>query len=86
MALLDDFKIDELQGLPCSPQDLKALQTWAKSRIHGTANVIQAVVRQKGFLLEIDAASFSDPQWYGVDFEDVKCTERMTQLVLSENS
>lgn len=86
MTLLVDFRIDELQGLPCSDQDLSALQTWAKSRIHWTAKITQAVVRQKGYLLEIDAAPFSNPQWYGVDFEDVKFTERMSHLVLSNNS
>ena len=86
MALLVDLTIDELQGLPCSTQDLEALRTWAKSRIHWTAKVIQAVVRQKGYLMEIDAAPFSHPQWYGVDFEDVKLTERISHLVLSKNS
>jgi hypothetical protein len=83
MTLFVDFKINELQGRPCSSQDLKALRIWAKSRIHWTAEIIQAVVRQKGYLLEIDAAPFSHPQWYGVDFEDVALTVRMSSLVFS---
>jgi hypothetical protein len=85
MTLLVDFNIDDLQGRPCSEQDLQALRTWAKSRIHWSAKVLQAIVRQKGYLMEIDAASFSHPQWYGVDFEDVKLTERVSQLILPSN-
>jgi hypothetical protein len=84
MALFVDLTIDELQGRPCSDQDLVALRTWAQSRIHWSAKILQAVIRQKGYLLEIDAAPFSHPQWYGVDFEDVKLTARLTQLVFSE--
>jgi len=83
MTILVDFKIDALQGRPCSAQDLRALRTWAKSRIHWSAKILQAVIRQKGYLLEIDAAPFSHPQWYGVDFEDVKLTERISHLVFS---
>jgi hypothetical protein len=85
MTLLVDFNFDDLQGRPCSEQDLKALRTWAKSRIHWSAKVLQAIIRQKGYLMEIDAAPFSHPQWYGVDFEDVKLTERFSQLIPSSN-
>ena len=84
MTLLVDYKIDELQGRPCSAQDLGDLRTWAKSHIHWSARILQAVIREKGYLLEIDAAPFSHPQWYGVDFEDVKLTERISRLLLSK--
>ena len=85
MTLLVDFGIDDLQGRPCSAQDLRALSTWAKSRIHWTAKIKQAVIRQKGYLLEIEAAPFAKPQWYGIDFEDVKLTEHFSQLIVTNN-
>lgn len=85
MTLLVDLTIDELQGRACSDQDIEALQVWARSRIHWSAKVLQAVIRRKGYLLEIDSATFSHPQWYGVDFEDVELTGRLSQLVLSEH-
>jgi hypothetical protein len=83
MTLLVDFQIDELEGRPCSDEDLRALRTWAKSRIHWSARIRQAIIRQKGYLLEIEAAPFSHPQWYGVDFADVELTVRISSLVFS---
>jgi hypothetical protein len=83
MTILADFKVVELQGRLCSAEELESLRIWAKSRIHWSATILQAVARQKGYLLEIDAASFTNPQWYGVDFDDVEETLRMTYMVAS---
>ncbi len=83
MTVLTDFNIVQLEGRPCTTDELSSLRTWAKSRIHWSAKILQAVVRTKGYLLEIEAHTFSHPQWYGVDFEDVELTRRMTSLVLS---
>jgi hypothetical protein len=83
MTILADFKFVELQGRLCTAEELESLKIWAKSRIHWSATILQAVARQKGYLLEIDAATFTHPQWYGVDFEDLKQTLRMTYLVVS---
>jgi hypothetical protein len=84
MTVLADLKIVQLQGRPCSVEELRSLRTWAKSRIHWSARILQAVVRQKGYLLEIDAATFSHPQWYGIDFEDVKQTLHISSIVFAD--
>jgi hypothetical protein len=83
MTLLSDFNRVQLEGRPCTEEELKSLKTWAKSRIHWSSIILQAVARHKGYLLEIDAATFSHPQWYGVDFEDVQLTARLSSLVMS---
>jgi hypothetical protein len=85
MTLLTDFNLVQLEGRPCTEEELISLKTWAKSRIHWSSRILQAVVRSKGYLLEIDAATFSHPQWYGVDFEDVQLTLRMSSLVMSSH-
>jgi hypothetical protein len=83
MTLLSDFNRVQLEGRPCTEDELKSLKIWAKSRIHWSSIILQAVARHKGYLLEIEAATFSHPQWYGVDFEDVQLTTRMSSLVMS---
>lgn len=83
MTLLSDFNLVQLEGRPCTEEELNSLRTWAKSRIHWSSKILQAVARHKGYLLEIDSATFSHPQWYGVDFQDVQLTLRMSSLVLS---
>jgi len=83
MTLLSEFNLMQLEGRPCTAEELQSLRTWAKSRIHWSSKILQAVVRHKGYLLEIDSDTFSQPQWYGVDFEDVQLTLRMSSLVLS---
>jgi hypothetical protein len=84
MTLLSDFNLVQLEGRPCTDEELQSLKIWAKSRIHWSSKILQAVVRPKGYLLEIDAATFSHPQWYGVDLEDVQLTMRMSSLVMSD--
>jgi hypothetical protein len=85
MTLISEFNLVQLEGRPCSEEELRSLSTWAKSRIHWSSKVLQAVARPMGYLLEIDSATFSHPQWYGVDFDDVELTLRMSSLVMSSH-
>jgi hypothetical protein len=67
-----DMVVEELQGRPCSTEELGSLKIWARSRIHWSAQILHAIVRPKGYLMQIDAESFSRPKWFGLDFEELK--------------
>ena len=67
-----DLIVEELQGQPCSSEELDSLNLWARSKIHWSARILHAIVRSKGYLMQIDAESFSRPKWFGLDFEELK--------------
>lgn len=84
MTSLSDRRMQELQGRLCTARELEALRVWAKSRVHWSANVLQAVARETGYLLEIDADPFSHPHWYGVDIEEVGLALHMAYLAVHQ--
>lgn len=67
-----DTIVEELQGRPCSSEELDSLNIWARSRIHWSARILHAIVRSKGYLMQIDAEPFSRPKWFGLDFEELE--------------
>ena len=67
-----DMVVEELQGRPCSSEELDSLNLWARSRIHWSARILHAIVRSKGYLMEIETESFAQPKWFGLDFEELK--------------
>ena len=67
-----DMVVEELQGRPCSAEELGSLKIWARSRIHWSAQILHAIARPKGYLMQIDAESFSRPKLFGLDFEELK--------------
>ncbi len=67
-----DTVVEELQGRPCSTEELSSLKIWARSSIHWSAQILHAIVRPKGYLMQINAESFSRPKWFGLDFEELK--------------
>ncbi|NIM93293.1 MAG: hypothetical protein GTO18_06240 [Anaerolineales bacterium] len=64
-------RVDELQGRPCSTRELALLEVWVRSKIHWSAHILQVIVRQRGYLIEVDTTYFQHPQWYGVDFDEI---------------
>lgn len=67
-----DMIVEELQGRPCSTEELDTLKLWARSRIHWSARVLHAIARSEGYLMQIEADSFARPRWFGIDFEELE--------------
>ncbi len=85
MISLSDRRLEELQGRYCTVRELEALKIWAQSRIHWSANIQQAIAREGGYLLEVDANPFSYPHWYGVDFDEVELALHMAYLAVYQS-
>jgi hypothetical protein len=85
MTSLSDRRLDELQGRHCTARELEALKIWAQSRIHWSASIQQAIAREGGYLVEIDADPFSHAHWYGVDFDEVELALHMAYLAIYQS-
>jgi hypothetical protein len=64
--------VEELQGRPCSTDELDSLKIWARSKIHWSAYILHAIVRTKGYLMQIDSESFACPMWFGIDSDELQ--------------
>lgn len=67
-----DMIVEDLQGRPCSTEELDSLNLWARSRIHWSARILHAIARSRGYLMQIEAETFSQPKWFGIDFEELE--------------
>lgn len=67
-----DMTVEELQGRPCSTEELDSLKLWARSRIHWNARILHAIARSRGYLMQIEAEPFPQPRWFGIDFEELE--------------
>ena len=72
---------EELQVHPDSKEEVRYLELWAQTRIHWSAEILQIVVRPKGYLLEIKANPFSHPRWFGIDHAEINI--RVRSLAIS---
>jgi len=61
----------DLEGNPCSQEELQALQIWARAHVHPMAHVRTAISQRNGYLLEVDAAGFQTSQWFGITPNDI---------------
>lgn len=78
------LKIVELQGRPCSGEELDYLRQWAQAKIHWSARIQQAIIRPDGYLIQVDTNSFTEPQWYGINFDELERTIQIAPLRLTK--
>lgn len=69
------MNIQDLQGEPCTLEELEILDLWVKTRVGWRARILQAIGRPDGYLLEIFTPQSPSPQWYGISFDDFKLTQ-----------